>query len=121
MSTARAAVRGLEGELNGHLGEVELLVTELVTNAVRHPACEQDEISLSFVCTSDLLHAEVRDRGQGFEPPEGPEPGTDATSGWGLTMLDTLAVGWGVRADPHTTVWFDLALSDDGAFGKLAA
>ena len=111
MATAREAVRGLEAELNGRVGEAELLVTELVTNAIRHPAFETNEITLKMACDGERLEVEVTDGGYGFEPPAAPAYGSMADSGWGLTLLDSLAAGWGVRAEPHTTVWFALDLA----------
>jgi len=107
---ARSAVRDLESDLHGRASEVELLVSELVTNALRHPDCHTNSVTLEIACERELLRVEVTDGGFGFDPPSAPEAGELATSGWGLALLDNLAVGWGVRAEPHTTVWFEMEL-----------
>ena len=85
-----------------------LLVSELVTNAVRHvPAKDGDEISLVVEREGDRLRVEVADRGPGFAPQ--PRADTkDASSGWGLHILAKLAARWGVETDRGARVWFEL-------------
>ena len=86
-----------------------LLVSELVTNVVRHvePGDDPDEISLTIEQTDGHLRIEVRDTGGGFEP--APRADTqNASSGWGLHILAQLASRWGVESDGGTRVWFEL-------------
>jgi anti-sigma regulatory factor (Ser/Thr protein kinase) len=90
------------------LRNTKLLVSELVTNAVRHvPAGDDDEIELVIDRAGDRLRVEVADRGSGFEP----KPRSDvshASSGWGLHIMAKLAARWGVEVDDGSRVWFEL-------------
>jgi anti-sigma regulatory factor (Ser/Thr protein kinase) len=81
-----------------------LLVSEVVTNAIRHASAPGAPILLQARFTEDVAHIEVRDRGPGFDP----AIRRDAP-GFGLRMLDVLAARWGVEHDGSgTRVWFDV-------------
>jgi anti-sigma regulatory factor (Ser/Thr protein kinase) len=82
-----------------------LLVSEIVTNAIRHSGQgEEDRIVLAARMTPEFVRIEVRDRGPGFDP----DVRHDA-SGFGLRMLDMLAARWGVDHDDRgTRVWFEI-------------
>jgi anti-sigma regulatory factor (Ser/Thr protein kinase) len=110
-SVARA--RHALGELVDTLSErrlddVRLLVSELVTNAIRHARTEPDATVRLLVETSDgRLRVEVHDHGAGFEPaPRDPDP--TRAGGWGLYLVEQLADRWGVDAADGTRVWFEL-------------
>ena len=94
-----------------------LLVSELVTNAIRHV---QDGRAVRVVvdCRSDVLRIEVHDDGPGFEPRERTD-GQDPGSGWGLHLTGKLARRWGVENDGGGVVWFELALAGQ-AEGQVA-
>ena len=87
---------------------VELLASELVTNAVRHGSSDPHEsILLSAQRMDGAVHVEVCDEGHaGFEErpnPSGPlEPG-----GNGFVLVEALASRWGVRPGSPTCVWFE--------------
>jgi len=104
-------VRGAVDELA--LRNAKLLVSELVTNSVRHvPAGAADALVLVVECGDGRLRVEVRDRGPGFAfrpRVDGQDPG----SGWGLHMLSTIASRWGVEHDGGARVWFELDLAGD--------
>jgi anti-sigma regulatory factor (Ser/Thr protein kinase) len=106
---ARRELQRLEGEVDDlTLRNTRLLVSELVTNAVRHvPAGDADSIELSVAREDASLRVEVRDGGPGFEPVPRTE-GQDDSSGWGLHILARLASDWGVEARGGTRVWFVL-------------
>lgn len=90
------------------LRNTKLLVSELVTNAVRHaPVAEGDEILLLVEREDDRLRIEVADHGPGFVP-EPRADVSDASSGWGLHILAKLAARWGVEVDDGSRVWFEL-------------
>lgn len=115
-----AAVRQLAGEVVPALGErdrfsVELLLSELFTNAVRHSsAAPGDDIEVAIERTDDRLRIEVRDGGDGFTVrPRTPD--RHRGSGWGLHFVSTMALRWGVEADDGTRVWLELGLADDAA------
>lgn len=85
---------------------VELLVTELVANSVRHADLSDDHaIRLSVRFSDDLVRVEVCDPGSGFEPHVA-LPGTDETGGRGLFLVDQLSDGWGVDVRGGSRVWF---------------
>lgn len=94
------------------VGDAELLVTELVTNAIRHGALSPgDSISVRVRSTGDSLCVEVSDPGAGFDRAAvGPRP--DHTGGFGLFLLSRMAHAWGI-ADPPTRVWFELLVDSE--------
>ena len=93
------------------IGDAELLVTELVTNAVRHAALRPgDNISVHVRTGDDSLTVEVSDPGAGFDRTT-VGPRSDRTGGFGLFLLDRMAHAWGI-ANPPTRVWFELFAPD---------
>lgn len=86
---------------------VELLVSELVTNAVRHGASDPHESILVRASRTDgHVRVEVCDEGTGFEP--GPDPrGALEPGGNGLLLVETLASRWGVSPGQPSCVWFE--------------
>jgi anti-sigma regulatory factor (Ser/Thr protein kinase) len=109
-SLARHALDGLgaTGFSDGRLRDVRLLVSELVTNAVRHARLAPgDVIHLIVEIGARALRVEVHDPGGGFVPRE-PAPDPARPSGWGLYLVDELADRWGVDSDEATLVWFEL-------------
>jgi anti-sigma regulatory factor (Ser/Thr protein kinase) len=105
----RRAVRSLESWLGPQAAEdVELLVTELATNGVKHArTAEGNRITLHAKVGPDGLRIEVRDRGRVFERPRPAQP--SELGGWGLQLVEGLADRWGVEREPSTTVWFEIA------------
>src|SRR3712207_5108549 len=97
---ARRALQRLDDNVDDlTLRNTKLLVSELVTNAVRHvPAGEDDKIELVVEQVDGHVRIEVADQGPGFEP----TPRTDVStgsSGWGLHIMAKLAARWGVEVD----------------------
>jgi serine/threonine-protein kinase RsbW len=82
-------------------GDARLLVTELVTNAIRHG---RPPVSLTIEQEGSCLRVDVEDAGAG-RPLRRPEPGADG--GWGLLLVESSADRWGV-ADGSTRVWFEI-------------
>jgi anti-sigma regulatory factor (Ser/Thr protein kinase) len=84
----------------------ELLVSELVTNAITHGT---GTVTVSIDCTDQSLAVTVGD-----DSPEVPELQPEclmALGGRGLRMIDTLASAWGVKPrnpGPGKEVWFRL-------------
>ena len=112
----RHALDRLEGSLaDDQLGELRLLVTELLTNSVRHGAGDTEWITLDVEIYANSVRAIVTDRGPGFELKGTPRPHVDRPGGWGLCLIDRMADRWGVDATDETTVWFELDRSTDFA------
>ena len=97
------------------LDDARLLLSELMTNAIRHAGLADEEtISVLIRTTGTELHIEVADRGRGFDvEPSAPNP--TAGTGWGLFLLDRLADSWGTRHDASdgAQVWFTLRFDDE--------
>jgi anti-sigma regulatory factor (Ser/Thr protein kinase) len=106
---ARHALSALADRLPAQrLNDIRLLVSELVTNAIRHAELSTDEaIRLILVESDGSLRVEVRDPGRGFDWTGRDRP-ADEAGGWGLYLVETLADRWGVDRDDVTTVWFEL-------------
>lgn len=99
--------------------DAELLVSEIVSNSVRHAGLDTtDAIEVRIRGSRSMLHVDVIDPGPGFEPRR--TPTREADRGWGLWLLDRLATRWGVERRGATRVWFDLAprVSGDLASGR---
>jgi len=106
---ARRALDGLTGLLEKTVWEdCRLLVTELVTNGVRHGS-QRGPLSVAVKVGDDRVRVEVSDCGRGFSPPAAPMPHADGTGGWGLQLVDRVATHWGVEISDVTCVWFELA------------
>ena len=104
---ARHALAELEGVDTPTRNVLELLTSELVTNAIRHGARDPHESILHRAGRTDgAIRVEVCDEGDGFdaEPEQGDllEPG-----GHGLLLVDTLAERWGVKRGSPSCVWFE--------------
>ncbi|WP_143737236.1 ATP-binding protein [Microbispora sp. GKU 823] len=85
--------------------EAELLVSELVTNVLRHTCCDDLTIRLSTV--NGLLRCEVEDCNGAIPKMRWPAP--DDESGRGLHVLDSLACCWGTdRTRSGKIMWFEL-------------
>ena len=106
---ARKAMDGLDGLIERPVWEdLRLLVTEVVTNGVRHGS-ERGPVTVLVSVADKLVRVEVSDCGRGFSPPDAPMPRTDGTGGWGLQLVDRVASSWGVQVNGKTCVWFELA------------
>jgi anti-sigma regulatory factor (Ser/Thr protein kinase) len=109
---ARAAVeRWLSGRVSATLfDDVRLLVSELVTNSVRHAHLTRDAtIRVSVAISDGVLRLEVEDPGEGTIAAVPPD--REYGGGFGLHVVDILAQRWGSTNDGKTCVWAELAVS----------
>jgi anti-sigma regulatory factor (Ser/Thr protein kinase) len=108
---ARRAVElhlsGLIGD--GQLSDIRLLVSELVSNAIRYGEGSSGVV-LHLAASASCVRVEVCDGGSGFDVPHAPRP-EGTLGGHGLGMLDMAADRWGVAGDDGTCVWFELGLT----------
>jgi len=107
---ARAAIGALEGDADPDvLDDLRLLVSEMVTNSVRHAGAPPGApIGLAISLTGGVARVEVTDAGRGFEPSPRKAPQLEA-GGWGLHLVDRLATRWGVERGRPARVWFEVA------------
>lgn len=92
--------------------DLRLIVSELVTNVVRHAGLDPDqEMEIRGELGEGCVRVEVSDPGMGFEPAIVPAP--DRGAGWGLYLLDRLAHRWGTVRNEPNVVWFELDLDQE--------
>jgi anti-sigma regulatory factor (Ser/Thr protein kinase) len=106
--SARHALDGIRAEIGDHLHSVaSLLVSELVTNSVKHSKATNGVIELLVCVTGTVLRVEVSDDGDRFDLPPA-AVGDDAASGRGLHLVRELGDRWGRPTGLRTCVWFEL-------------
>jgi anti-sigma regulatory factor (Ser/Thr protein kinase) len=119
-SMARRAVEQLPERFHVSLETVQLAVSELVTNAVRHADLEAtDEIRLVVNERDDRLRVEVIDPGRGRDAamtgwnaiPEGYSFERLPESNYGLFVVRNVADRSGVLLDSGIVAWFEVDLA----------
>jgi anti-sigma regulatory factor (Ser/Thr protein kinase) len=87
----------------GTLDDVLLVVSELVTNAIRHG---RGDIGLRVAFDGELVSGAVEDAGDGFAR-VARDRGLSGSGGRGLDIVGGLAARWGI--DPESSaVWFEM-------------
>src|SRR3954470_16521429 len=98
VTASRLAITRLEARLEPDLlFDMRLLVSELVTNCVKHADVgPEDSIELAVQIRDDSVRVSVRDHGPGFEAPSQAlsEEAAEAGSGWGLFLVEQLSDSW---------------------------
>lgn len=109
-AAARHALDGLGDRLDPDvLDNVRLLVSELVTNSIRHSGVtRRGNVGLRVAVRERTVRVDVCDPGSGFEPRIS-IPTVGQTSGWGLFLVEQIADRWGVDQGGGTCVWFELS------------
>jgi anti-sigma regulatory factor (Ser/Thr protein kinase) len=106
-ATAASVTRSLS---EAERGDVMLVISELVTNAVRHVSHRPDEntVSLAVGVATPRLRIEVCDPGTGFATAGlGRRPG-NAPDGRGLLIVDAIAQRWGASRRSRHCVWTEI-------------
>jgi anti-sigma regulatory factor (Ser/Thr protein kinase) len=113
---ARQYLRRLLGDDFPRLDDAELLVSELVTNSIRHSrSAKGGRITLAVARPADVIHIDVIDEGAETLPLVDDDAFVNALGdgGRGLALVKTLADGWGVHDDPAgRCVWFEFRIRD---------
>jgi anti-sigma regulatory factor (Ser/Thr protein kinase) len=110
---ARGWIDGVAAGLVGddRRGDLRLVMTEVVTNAVRHGA-EGGTLRIAATPKPDFLCVQVTDDGPGLVPRPG-AMASDENGGFGLFIVEQLTRRWGVtRENRHTRVWFEFDYLD---------
>jgi anti-sigma regulatory factor (Ser/Thr protein kinase) len=113
VAVARAIAPAVLGRQQPHSDTAVLLLSELVTNSVRHSRSGQpgQTVTVTVCSEGELVRVEVTDR-SGATVPALRRGDAEAESRRGLHLVDSLAARWGFRQrDGHTTTWFELRRS----------
>lgn len=117
----RWVVELLRGQVAAEtLETAELLVSEVVTNAILHSdsAGPGGLVTVRVGLSGDLVHIEVVDDGSATNVPAILTADDDSLSGRGLSWVDRLAVAWGADRDDEAggVVWFRLPCDGSATF-----
>lgn len=106
LPAVREFLHGVDGHLPDQVREsLALLVTEVVSNAVRHG---EPPVELEVTWLAGTARGLVRSGGVPFRW-HGAPPDPAGEGGWGLVFVETLADRWGVhRRRGLNEVWFEL-------------
>jgi anti-sigma regulatory factor (Ser/Thr protein kinase) len=100
----RVTTQVIDGLDDQTLEDVRLIVSELVTNAIKHGP--DARVKLRLRREGNTIHGEVEDEGtRTFELPRKVRLGPNG--GLGLRLVDSLSDRWGVDAGT-ARVWFEL-------------
>lgn len=106
---ARRVVETLSAIPDEQAADAVLLISEVVTNAVRHGSEDpQRSVVVSARIADGVLRVDVEDEGGGFKAEDAYLP--RVVGGWGLRIVDQLADRWGVATRGSHRVWFELDL-----------
>src|SRR5689334_18232199 len=118
----RVLVRWLADAVPGdRLGDMQLLVTEIVANCVRHGRVGEDgEIDLLVRLDGDRARVEVRDTGIQVDP-RVKTPDLSGGGGFGMVLVERMSSAWGVDHEPNVVMWFELPLGAPGGEPSASA
>ena len=114
VTAARCARQAVREELEGalprpKLADVELIVSELATNSIRHAGCDDAaELAVEAKVEDDHVRVRLFDSGEGFDAHTPRPPSSGNAGGYGLLLLDRLSDRWGVQRDGRFSVWFEV-------------
>jgi anti-sigma regulatory factor (Ser/Thr protein kinase) len=109
VAAARRLLRtALDGHRSAAVEDALLMISELVTNAVRHA---QDVVLVLVTIHHDTLRVDVSDNNPTM--PVAPEPEHHATRGRGLRIVQALADRWGIAPTADgKTIWFEIDVGE---------
>lgn len=111
-SAARQALDGLEA-LGRTVGDLMLVASELVTNAVLYSGCsEEDEIELQLERTDGHLRLSVLDPGRTAQSARVAIDEQRASGGMGLFVVEQLASRWGADRSERYRVWAEVPVTE---------
>ena len=109
VALARDAIRDCVAIPDAVREDLTLVVSELLTNSVRHAGLAGDDMVLVAVtCHGGSVHVEVTDHGRGFDRVRAEAKTPSEDGGWGLGIVTRLSEAWGV-IPAAGMVWADVA------------
>jgi anti-sigma regulatory factor (Ser/Thr protein kinase) len=120
LDAPRRARQSILSQLDGpathsRASDAALVVSELVTNSVRHAHVGTDEsLTVELKTLDDRVRISVIDSGSELEPRLLP-PNPRVSGGFGLLLVNELSTDWGVLHDAggSTRVWCELLLDHE--------
>ena len=112
VAASRRYVRDvLRGHPLANIDAIELMVSELATNSVKHA---HSDFKVSINDSGGEIRVEVRDTGRGQPVLRFPAP--TEPSGRGLRIVEALSLAWGTADSPRgKTVWFTVPSKAEAA------
>jgi len=109
----RRALESLENALGDARSDVALLVSELVTNSIRHGG-GRPGAAIEVVATAapEMVRVEVADSGPGFDAAEVHHE--RPIGGYGLKLVEKLTNRWGITQNAESRVWFEIHRNGSG-------
>jgi anti-sigma regulatory factor (Ser/Thr protein kinase) len=94
------------GTVAAAIGDAALVLSELLSNAIRHATpLPGRTVRVAWTLSDGSLQVSVSDGG-GTTRPRAGHPSPTSLGGRGLTIVDCLSITWGIRAcDGGITVW----------------
>jgi len=110
------------GIFESAVGDAALVVSELLSNAIRHAApLPGSQVRVTWTLSDGALSVAVSDAGAGSLP-RLTRSTSSAPGGRGLGIVESLSSQWGVRRDNgETTVWAVLAAPHANAAARRPA
>jgi hypothetical protein len=104
----------LAGEPTATVHDVQLTVTELVTNSLLHG---EPPVSVRLIHLGTRIRVEVEDRGRALPMPGRQDP--ESMTGRGLALVAALSSSWGIDAGHRQgkVVWAELPANGTGSLG----
>lgn len=109
-AAARRSLDDLSGAVEAEiLADLRLLVSELITNCVRHAGLGSDEwIGLEVASLPDRIRVEVSDPGAELGRGHTPTSPLPESAGWGLHIVNQISDRWGAYWDGVNHFWFEI-------------
>lgn len=110
------------GVSTGCIDDAVLVVSELLSNALRHAhPLPSGMVRVAWLWSEDHIEVAVSDGGAATEPRAG-RPTLSSLGGRGLGIVEYVAESWGVRHDGDTTtVWAVLPAPNGSVNGRTPA
>jgi anti-sigma regulatory factor (Ser/Thr protein kinase) len=107
-AAAREALAGLR-VFTRKIGDLTLIASELITNAVLHSGCNaEDELELLLERLDGHLRLSVLDPGRTGKSADVAIDEQRASGGVGLFLVEQLASQWGAERSEHYRVWAEV-------------